>query len=86
MSMQRITKKQMQEAQMKKEKMMKEQQQVKEEVKTEAQEQEKVDPLVQKEIVKVRVENFNFLPLYFFLLYYFISINNLSIFLNMLIF
>ena len=68
---------------MEKEKMMKEQQQVKEELKTEVQEQEKVDPLVKKEIVKVKVENFNFLPLYFFLLYNFISINNLSIFLNM---
>ena len=66
---------------MEKEKMMKEQQQVKEEVKTEVQEQDKVDPLVKKEIVKV--ENFNFLRLYFFLLYTFISINNLSIFLNM---
>ena len=51
---------------MEKEKMMKEQQQVKEEVKTEVQEQEKVDPLVKKEIVKVKVEIFNFLPLYFF--------------------
>ena len=40
MSMLRITKKQMHEAQMEKEKMMKEQQQVKEEVKTEVQEQE----------------------------------------------
>ena len=70
---------------MEKEKMMKEQQQVKEEVKTEVQEQEKVDPLVKKEIVKVKVENFNFLPLYFFLLYNFISINNnnLSKFLKM---
>ena len=67
---------------MEKEKMMKEQQQVKEEVKTEVQEQEKVDPLVKKEIVKVKVENFNFLPLYFFLLYNFISNNNLSLFLN----
>ena len=38
----------MQEAQMEKEKMMKEQQQAKEEVKTEVQEQEKVDPLVKK--------------------------------------
>ena len=73
----------MQEAQIEKEKMMKEQQQAKEEVMTEVQEQEKVDPLVKKEIVKVKVENFNFLPLYFFLLYNFISINNLSIFLNM---
>ena len=53
--------KQMQEAQMKKEKRMKEQQQVKEELKTEFQEQEKVDPLMKKEIVKVKVENFNFL-------------------------
>ena len=51
---------------MEKEKMMKEQQQAKEEVKTEVQEQEKVDPLVKKEIVKVKVEIFNFLPLYFF--------------------
>ena len=33
---------------MEKEKMMKEQQQVKEEVKTEVQEQEKVDPLVKR--------------------------------------
>ena len=48
---------------MEKEKMMKEQQQVKEEVKTEVQEQEKVDPLVKKEIVKVKLESFNFLPL-----------------------
>ena len=54
---------------MEKEKMMKEQQQVKEEVKTKVQEQEKVDPLVKKEIVKVKVENFNFLLHYFFLLY-----------------
>ena len=68
---------------MEKEKMMKEQQRVKEEVKTEVQEQEKVDPLVKKEIVKVKMENFNFLPFYFSLLYIFISINNLSIFLNM---
>ena len=75
--------KQMQKAQMEKDKMMKERQQVKEEVKTEVQEQEKVIPLVMKEIVKVKVENFNFLPLYFFLLYIFISINNLSIFLKM---
>ena len=37
-----------------------------EEVKTEVQEEEKVDPLVKKEIVKVKVENFNFLPLIFF--------------------
>ena len=51
---------------MEKEKMMKEQQQAKEEMKTEVQEQEKVDPLVKKEIVKVKAENFNFLPLYFF--------------------
>ena len=58
---------------MEKEKMMKEQQQVKEELKTEVQEQEKVYPLVKKEIVKVKVENFNFLPLYFFLLYNFDS-------------
>ena len=50
------------------EKMMKEQQQVKEEMKTEVQEQEKVSPLVKKEILKVKVESFNFLPLYFFLL------------------
>ena len=48
---------------MEKEKMMKEQQQAKEEVKTEVQEQEKVDPLMKKEIVKVKVEIFNFLPL-----------------------
>ena len=68
---------------MEKKKMMKEQQQVKEEVKTEVQEQEKIDPLMKKEIVKVKVEIFNFLPFYFFLLYNFISINNLSIFLNM---
>ena len=66
-----------------KEKMMKEQQQVKEEVKTEVQEQEKVDPLVKKKIVKVKVEIFNFLPFYFFILNSFISINDLSIFLNM---
>ena len=52
---------------MEKEKMMKEQQQVKKEIKTEVQEQKKVDPLVKKEIVKVKVENFNFLTLYFFL-------------------
>ena len=57
-------------------------QQAKKEVKTEVQEQEKVDPLMKKEIVKVKVENFNFLPLNFLLLYNFISINNLSIFLN----
>ena len=47
---------------MEKEKMLKEQQQVKEEVKTEVQGdvKEKVgDPLVKKEIVKVKVENFN---------------------------
>ena len=68
---------------MDKEKIMKEQHQVKEEVKTEVQEQEKVDPLVKKEIVKVKLENFNFLPLKFFLLYHIISINNLSIILNM---
>ena len=63
--------------------MEKEQQQAKEEVKTEVQEQEKVNPLVKKEIVKVKVENLNFLPHYFFLLYNFIFIINLSIFLNM---
>ena len=68
---------------MEKEKIIKEQQQVKKEVKTEVQEQEKVNPLVKKEIVKVKVENFNLLPFYFFLLYNFISINNLSFFLNM---
>ena len=62
-SRQRRTKKQMQEAQMEKEKMMKEHQQVKEEAKTEVQDQEKVDPLVKKKIVKVKVESFNFLPL-----------------------
>ena len=72
----------MQEAQKEKEKMIREQQQVKEEVKTEVQEQEKMNPLVQKEIVKVKVEKFNFLPLYFFLFYNFISINNLSKFLK----
>ena len=66
---------------MEKDKMMKEQQQVKGELKTEVQKQEKVDPLVKKEIVKV--ENFNFLPLYFCLLFYFISINSLNIFSNM---
>ena len=59
---QRRTKKQMQEAQQEKEKMMKEQQ-VKEEVKVEVHgEQEKVggaEPLVKKEIVKVKVENHN---------------------------
>ena len=38
---------------------------MKEEVKTEVQEQEQVNPLVKKEIVKVK--NFNYLPLYFFL-------------------
>ena len=48
--------------------MMKDQQQAKEEVKTEVQEQEKVDPLVKKEIMKVKVEKFNLIPLYFFLL------------------
>ena len=68
---------------MEKEKMMKEQQQVKEEVKTDVQEQEKLDPLVKKEILKVNVENFNFLPLYFFLLNNLITINKLSIFLKM---
>ena len=52
---------------MEKEKMMKEQQQVKKEVKTEVEEQGKVDPQVKKEIVKVKVEIFSFLPLYFFL-------------------
>ena len=62
---------------------MKEQQQSKEEVKKEVQEHEKVDPLVKKEIVKVKVENFNFFPLYYILLYNFSSINNLGIFLNM---
>ena len=46
---------------MEKEKMMKKQQ-VKEELTTEVQEQEKVDTLVKKEIVKVKVENFNILP------------------------
>ena len=71
---------------MEKEKMMKEQQQMKEEVKKKVQEQEKVDPLVKKEIVKVKVENFIFLALYFFLLYNFISITNLSIFLKCIVF
>ena len=75
--------KQMQKAQMKKEKMIKEQQQAKEEVKTEVEEQEKVDPLKKKENVKMKVKNFNFLPFYFFILNSFISINDLSIFLNM---
>ena len=54
---------------MEKKKMIKEQQQAKEEVKAEVQEQEKVDPLVKKEIMKMKVENFNFLPLYYFLIY-----------------
>ena len=39
---------------------------MKEEVKTEVQEQEKMDPLVKKEIVKVKVENFKFLHFTFF--------------------
>ena len=42
-----------------------------------------MDPLVKKEIVKLMVKVFNFLPFYFFLLHNFISINNLSIFLDM---
>ena len=67
---------------MEKEKMMKVQQQVKEEVKTEVQEQEKVDPLVKKEIVRVKVENFHLFTTLLFLLDNFISINNLSIFPN----
>ena len=71
---------------MEKEKMIKEQQQAKEEVKTEVQEQEKVDPLVKKEIMKVKVENFNFLSLYFFLIYNLISINNRSIVLICIVF
>ena len=54
---------------MEKEKMMKEQQQAKEEVKTEVLEQEKVDPLVKKEIVKVKVENFNYTFFYYLILF-----------------
>ena len=55
-------------------------------MKTEVQEQDKVDPLVKKEIVKVKVENFNFLSLYFFLIYNLISINNRSIVLICIVF
>ena len=54
---------------MEKEKMMKEHQQVKEEAKTEVQDQEKVDPLVKKKIVKVKVENFIFTFFYYIILF-----------------
>ena len=52
--------------------MMKEQQQSKEEVKKEVQEHEKVDPLVKKEIVKVKVEIsifFHFTIFYYIILF-----------------